>query len=304
MFVPIDSVQPNPRQPRTEFDPQALQELADSIREHGVIQPIVVEPAGDGYFILDGERRWRAARIAGLASIPVSVRTGAGDPRDRLLLALIANVQREDLNPIEEARAYAALRDEFSMTVQEISRSTGKHYVHIGNRLVLLETDPEIQELIASRALHSDARVARALRNIPDREARLALARRAAEGKHRINTILTAAAKVNAALDKPAKPQVEEETPSLARGLERAHHSLDLPKWDALAQAGRTPPWAIVEQAARDICDTCSLRSMASAGVCRECPLPAFIARTIDLAMSAAVAIPAPQFLTRRPVYK
>jgi ParB family transcriptional regulator, chromosome partitioning protein len=145
--VAIGDVRPNLRQPRTQFDQAALEELAASIREHGLIQPLIVSSGAEGYELIAGERRWRAAQLAGLTSIPVIVREAA--PQQLLELALIENVQRADLNPLEEARAYQSLVDDFGLTDGEIARRMGKGSREaIANMRRLLQLDSGAQEAV------------------------------------------------------------------------------------------------------------------------------------------------------------
>jgi ParB family chromosome partitioning protein len=144
--VPIGLIERNPYQPRTEFEAESLAELAASIAEHGVIQPVVVTETIDGYRLVAGERRLRAAQMAGLDRIPVVIRQAAG--RQQLELALVENLQRTDLNPIEAARAYRQLREEFALTNEEIADRVGKARPTIANTLRLLELEPEAQEAI------------------------------------------------------------------------------------------------------------------------------------------------------------
>ena len=134
--IPVGSIQPNPYQPRREFDEEGLQELAGSIREKGVLQPITVRDTDQGFELVAGERRWRAAQIAGLREIPALVR-GLSD-REVMEIALIENLQREDLNPIEEAEAYQVLMREFGLTQEEVAKAVGKGRPTIANRLRLL----------------------------------------------------------------------------------------------------------------------------------------------------------------------
>jgi ParB family chromosome partitioning protein len=122
--IGIDSISPNPYQPRSSIDDSAIDELAESIKRHGVIQPIVVRPSGDGYQIVVGERRWLAAKRAGLESIPARIVSASDE--DMMVLALVENMQREDLNPMEQARAYRELSERFGMSQEEIARAVGK----------------------------------------------------------------------------------------------------------------------------------------------------------------------------------
>jgi ParB family chromosome partitioning protein len=150
--VPLAAIVPNPHQPRLVFDPTALDELAASMREHGVLQPPVVMqlPNGD-YQLIAGERRVRAAKLAGLHTVPVVVKDVS--PQAQLELALIENIQRADLDPIEEARAYAALEDQFNMTHSEIAKRVGKSRSTVSELLGLLRLPTSVQELVSTRRL-------------------------------------------------------------------------------------------------------------------------------------------------------
>jgi len=161
--VNIDAISPNPHQPRTVFDPEALQELANSIREMGLIQPLIVqEMAGDDrgsprYQLITGERRWRAARIAGLQHVDVIVKDAS--PQEMLELALVENIQRADLNPLEEAEAYRQLADDFGMTQERIAERVGRSRVSVTNSLRLLKLPDEIKDaLTAGRISEGHAR--------------------------------------------------------------------------------------------------------------------------------------------------
>lgn len=148
MELPIEEIRPNPLQPRRHFAQAGLEELAESIRTHGLLQPVVVAPAAEGgYHLIAGERRWRATRLAGLALIPAVVRQPSGDA-DSLTLALIENLQREDLTPIEEARAYHHLRAELGLSQEEIAGRVGKDRSTVANSLRLLGLPLIVQEAV------------------------------------------------------------------------------------------------------------------------------------------------------------
>ena len=149
--LPLGLIQPNPMQPRTSFNADGLEELAASIRANGIIQPIIVRRMGDSYQIVAGERRWRAARIAELEEVPVVVQ----DVADRAMLevALIENIQREDLNPIETAHAFERLSRDLGLSQEEIGRRTGKDRTSIANIVRLLKLPKEVQLLVAERRL-------------------------------------------------------------------------------------------------------------------------------------------------------
>jgi ParB family chromosome partitioning protein len=135
--VLVDAIRPNPWQPRTHFDDQELRELADSIREHGVLQPVLVSQQPDGTFqLITGERRWRAVQLAGIATLPAIVKEAT--PQASLELALVENIQRRDLNPLEEAHAFRQLLDEHGLTQEQLAQRVGKSRVKITNTLRLL----------------------------------------------------------------------------------------------------------------------------------------------------------------------
>ena len=146
--APVRAIAPNPRQPRTQLDEQTLRELADSIREHGVIQPLIVTRSGeDQYTLIAGERRWRAAQLAGLEAVPVVVKDVA--PQQMLEMALVENVQRSDLNALEEAAAYKHLSDEFGLTQDQIAQRVGKSRVAVANTMRLLKLPEAIKARLA-----------------------------------------------------------------------------------------------------------------------------------------------------------
>jgi ParB family transcriptional regulator, chromosome partitioning protein len=159
--VDLDRIVPNPRQPRLQMDQATLEELAQSIRANGIIQPILVRRAGERFEIIAGERRWRAAQIAGLLRAPVIIRE-IGD--DQLLqVALIENIQRENLNPIDEATAYRRLLDECAMTQEALAEAVGKDRASIANHLRLLRLPAEVQKQVSGGSLsmgHARALVA------------------------------------------------------------------------------------------------------------------------------------------------
>jgi ParB family chromosome partitioning protein len=149
--LPVEQISPNPRQPRRSFDEDSLQALAGSLGEHGVLQPVLVRPAAGGYELVAGERRWRAARLAGLPSIPAIVRER--EDTEALEAALVENMAREDLNPIEEARACAALVEELGLTREEVGRRVGRSRVAVSNLMRLLDLPDEAIALVQSGAL-------------------------------------------------------------------------------------------------------------------------------------------------------
>jgi ParB family chromosome partitioning protein len=174
--VPLDRIEPNPWQPRRQVDEAALEELAASIREHGVVQPIVVSRAGeDRYRLVAGERRWRACRLLGWEAIPAIVRDLS--ERESMEMALVENLQREDLNPLEEAAAYRVLQDEFGLTQEEIARRVGKSRALVANTLRLLQLPQAVRDLLAAGQL--SAGHGRALLAVEDAAEQVRLAQEA-----------------------------------------------------------------------------------------------------------------------------
>jgi ParB family chromosome partitioning protein len=177
--LPTDAIAPNPHQPRTVIDQDSIDELADSIKKVGVLQAIIVRPYSDGYQIIAGERRWRAARAAGLEKVPVRVM--ATTETESLELALIENLQRQDLNSMEEARGYKRLLSEYQMTQAELAEKVSKSRSAITNTLRLLDLPDEVQDMLSADKL--TAGHARAILSVSDEDRRVRLAEKiVAEG--------------------------------------------------------------------------------------------------------------------------
>lgn len=175
--IRVADIRPNPRQPRQAFDPEALAELGRSIQEHGVVQPVIVRPAGAGYELIAGERRWRAAQAAGLETIPAVVRSVSD--HEALEIALVENLQRADLSPIEEAAGYARLAEELGLTHEAIAQKVGKSRPVVTNALRLLSLPAEVRDLVHAGRL--SAGHAKVLLGMEGDGYRLRLARRAVE---------------------------------------------------------------------------------------------------------------------------
>jgi len=165
-LLPIHKVEPNPEQPRRDFDEEELQALADSIATHGVVQPLTVREMPNGYYqIIAGERRWRAARLAGLSEVPAVVMEA--DDRKTMELALIENLQRQDLNPVEEAMGYHALMADYGLTQEETAERVGKSRPAVANALRLLSLDPEVLLMVRKGTLSAGhARAVLSLKNV------------------------------------------------------------------------------------------------------------------------------------------
>jgi ParB family transcriptional regulator, chromosome partitioning protein len=212
----VDEIAPNARQPRRRFEPEATAGLAESIRRQGLLQPVVVRPrAGGGYELIAGERRWRAAKDAGIETLPALVREA--DDRDSLLLALVENVAREQLSAVEEARAYAALVDEFGLALAELAERVGRSKSSVSNRLRLLELPDEVLWMLVRGELTEGH--ARAVLAVPDNDGRLSLARRIVRGGLSVRVAERAA---QAAGAKRKRRKTERIDPALASRVETA----------------------------------------------------------------------------------
>jgi ParB family chromosome partitioning protein len=205
--IPVSAIAPNPHQPRVHFDEESLSELAASIAEMGVLQPILVRPLDDGgYELIAGERRWRAAQRAGLTSVPAVIRRT--DDAGSVEQALVENLHRQDLTPLEEAAAYQQLIDDFGLTHEQVSARVGKSRSAITNSLRLLGLPPAVQRLLADGQL--SAGHARALLGTPDRARQESLAREAAAGGWSVRMVEDA---VRREAGVEVAPEVETEPP-------------------------------------------------------------------------------------------
>ena len=199
LMVNITKVEPNRKQPRKRFDEDALQDLADSIKIHGLIQPILVQDRGDHYEIIAGERRWRACKIAGLKEVPVII--GNYTEKEILEISLLENIQRKDLNPIEEAQGYKRLVDEFDLTQDDIAERLSKSRSAITNSLRLLKLTEKVQEMLIEDLI--SAGHGRALLAIDNSEQQEELAQRIVDEKLNVRDV----EKLVNSLKKPVKPR-------------------------------------------------------------------------------------------------
>jgi len=200
-IVKITKVEPNREQPRKLFDEDALQELADSIKQFGVIQPILVQDRGDHYEIIAGERRWRAAKLAGLKEVPVIIKNYT--EREIVEISLIENIQREDLNPIEEAQAYKRLLNEFDLKQDEVAERVSKSRAAVTNSLRLLKLSERVQQMVIDEMISTGH--ARALLAIEKEEEQYLLAQRIFDEKLSVRDI----EKIVKSYGKPTKPKKE-----------------------------------------------------------------------------------------------
>lgn len=185
LTLPIDKIEPNPDQPRNQFDEDTLQELSDSIKQYGMLQPILVTPKDGFYEIIAGERRWRAAKLAGLNEVPVMIRKYSEN--EVVEIALIENIQRDNLNPIEEAMAYKRLMEEFQLKQDEVAGKVSKSRAAITNSLRLLKLDPRVQKMLEEEMISTGH--ARALLAITNKDQQYEIAQKVFDEKLSVRDI-------------------------------------------------------------------------------------------------------------------
>ena len=201
-IVKITMVEPNREQPRKNFDEDALMELAESIKQHGLLQPILVQDRKDHYEIIAGERRWRAAKLAGLKEVPVIIKNLS--EQEIVEISLIENIQRENLNPIEEAQAYKKLLNEFNLKQDEVAERVSKSRTAVTNSMRLLKLCDEVQQMVINEMISTGH--ARALLAIEDPEQQYSIAQRVFDEKLSVREV----EKLVKNLNKPEKPKKEE----------------------------------------------------------------------------------------------
>lgn len=203
----LNLIEPNSEQPRKNFDEESLQELADSIKQYGILQPLIVQKKGSHYEIIAGERRWRAAKLAGITDVPVLIREY--DKQQTMEIALIENVQRADLNPIEEAQAFQQLIQEFHLTQEEIANRVSKNRATITNSMRLLKLDSRVQDMLAEGKISSGH--ARALLGLEDRERQYQVAVKIVEEKLSVRDV----EKLVKMMNRPPKEKKPEKGPDI-----------------------------------------------------------------------------------------
>lgn len=274
MKVSLRDIRPNPMQPRRKFDKRGLKELAESIENVGLVQPIVVEEISPGkYFIIDGERRFRACQmIKGVGSIDVVIKERLPDDgRERLLQAVVANVQREDLNPVEEGRAYKKMQTEFGFSINRISQMTGKALMTVKARIELLDLDDETLSLVEKNKLPVDRRIVLALLSLPE-DIRHKVTSRMIQNDLTIKAALKVIEKIQVAIESgDGKPWTHTRNiPAIAIAEKKTIRNRRT--WGLLQQVGKAPSWELLVQAAESTCNECSLRDLANETICGECP--------------------------------
>jgi ParB family chromosome partitioning protein len=256
--IPIGSIRANARQPRRRLDGERIDELAESIRAQGVVQPVVVRTSAEGgYELIAGERRWRAARVAGLATVPALVRET--DDRNSLLIALIENVAREDLSSVDEARAYAVLMDEFGLGLGEVAEQVGRSKPTVSNRVRLLELPDDVLGLVERGQLSEGH--ARAVLAVPDNEERRRLARRIVRGGMSVRAAERAARWAGARTKPRRRQPVDPAVASRARDAIRR-----ITGADAKVASGRIEVYFESDVELEEIAEALERASLQSAG--------------------------------------
>lgn len=204
-ILKINQVEPNKKQPRKFFNEEALQELSESIKQHGIVQPLVVAKKDDYYEIIAGERRWRAAKLAGLKEVPVVIKDYS--PQEIMEVALIENIQREDLNPVEEARAYQNLIKEYNLKQEELAQRVSKSRSAITNSLRLLKLSDEVLDMLMEEAISSGH--ARALLALEDKEQQLQVAEKIISDKLSVRDIEKLVKAINNPVKKAPKKELK-----------------------------------------------------------------------------------------------
>jgi ParB family transcriptional regulator, chromosome partitioning protein len=220
--LPVDAIEPNPLQPRVVFRADRLEELAASIRANGIIQPLLIRRRGDRYQIVAGERRLRAARLAGLADVPVVIQEVA-DPQ-MLELALVENIQREDLNPIEMAEAYDRLNRDLHLSHEEIGRRTGKDRTSIVNTIRLLKLPREVQRLLAEQRISMGH--ARAVLGLPSPEMQIRVAEKAAAQGMSVRRVEALVQELTSERNEPRDRTEDELDPNVKAAVEELRNAL------------------------------------------------------------------------------
>lgn len=266
MIIPIDSILPNPDQPRTIFNQNELEELSQSIHENGLIQPVVVEQAGNAYILIDGERRWRACKLAGLEQIEAVIRPSSNhNGIERLTKALVANVQRSDMGPVDEARAYQRLIDKYG-TAEMVAEKVGVSEGTVSMRLALLEFPEAVQKLYNLKRLPLHGTVLAALKRLkPEQQIRICTmaATRGWTSSSMIRLMAKERKGIPAYVTQKRGPKQHVKISGKFDALSLVNKNLSLP----------------IKEATLTTCKACSLYEEASPVICKECPLPEFLRR-------------------------
>jgi ParB family chromosome partitioning protein len=285
-LIPVTKISPNPNQPRTVFDHESLAELAQSIAENDLLQPVPVEDNGDGtYTLVGGERRWRAFQRLGREFIPADIRAKSNHGgRELLIYALIENLQRVDMNPVDEGEAYQRLATEYGMTQAEIGIKVGKGQAIVSHRMQFARLDDETKQLYRHGRLPADTELVRLLLQM-DAPKRAQVAHKMAEkrmtGRQAIGML-----KRLQAMQSAGRVHLDgAQSPAMRLAQRKSGHDFDEKRppsgWNALRQVGKVPPWASVTESVTTACQACAMASAANEAICGECPLVDFLDKLV-----------------------
>lgn len=282
--IAVTLISPNPNQPRKEFDQAELKSLAESIKEYGLKNPITVFRTQKGHpemTLIDGERRLRAAKLAGMATIQAFVRDDPVTDKTTLVDAIIANTQRSDLNPVEEAESFRRLVQEVGFTQSRVAKLMGKSQSYVSFRMRLLELEPEIQQFFAKKKISMDVIVINGLLNLLP-ETRLLIARRFAQCDYSVAGMRRALTRMaqNQAEGNPDQFKHLKYSPAAtASGVHGDPQIIKL-----AGKEGNLPAWSLIEKAAEETCQDCPLVDEASPRTCGDCAAVVLIKRLARLA--------------------
>lgn len=284
LVIDVDLIDPNPDQPRKEFDQAELKSLAESIKEYGLKVPITVIDSSNGktrYTLIDGERRLKATKLAGLTTIKAFVRDDLINDKTTLVDAIIANTQRSDLNPVEEAESFRRLVQEAGFTQARVAKLMGKSQSYVSFRLRLLELEPEIQQFFAKKKISMDVIVINGLLNlIPER--RITAARHFAQRDMTVagmRRALTRMAQNQGDGNPEAFKHLKYSPAATASGVHGDPQIMKL-----AGKEGNLPAWSLIEKAAEETCQDCPLVDEASPRTCGDCAAVVLIKRLARLA--------------------
>jgi len=282
--IDVTLIVPNPDQPRKEFDQAELASLAASIKEYGLKNPITVFFSGNGlpeYTLIDGERRLRATKLAGLPTIRAIITNEKPGRKSTLVDAIIANTQRSDLNPIEEAESFRRLVQEAGFTQAKVAKLMGKSQSYVSFRMRLLELEPEIQQFFAKKKISMDVIIINGLLNLLP-EKRLSIARRFAQREYTVAGMRRALARMSQNQDEDNPDAFKHLKCSPAAAASGTHGDPQIMK--LASKEGKLPAWSLIEKAADEACQDCPLFEDASPGMCRDCAAVVLIKRLARLA--------------------
>lgn len=282
--IDVTLINPNPDQPRKEFDQADLASLAASIKEYGLKNPITVFFSGNGlpeYTLIDGERRLRATKLAGLATIRAIITNEKPGRKSTLVDAIIANTQRSDLNPVEEAESFRRLVQEAGFTQARVAKLMGKSQAYVSFRMRLLELEPEIQQFFAKKKISMDVIIINGLLNLLP-EKRLALARKFAKHDYTVAGMRRALTRMSQNQDEDNPDAFKHLKCSPAVAASGTHGDPQIMK--LVGKEGMLPAWSLIEKAADEACQDCPLIEDASPGMCRDCAAVVLIKRLARLA--------------------